>query len=176
MCVKVTRIRGIQLVLTALHWFSSIKQGFSVFSNHGKFDLKVNEGFVWLARISHIFAFETSVWAVFDISYQFHENTFLKYSLFTRTLETETYFLMFGFCVKQIRSFGGGNAFYIYVICFYTKILCSLVFFPFLIIVISVNTFSFDTLGDLWCMYGIFIHLVMTRLATAHYNPPVLIT
>ena len=105
MCVKVTRIRGIQLVLTALHWFSSIKQGFSVFSNHGKFDLKVNEGFVWLARISHIFAFETSVWAVFDISYQFHENTFLKYSLFTRTLGTETYFLMFGFCVKQIRSF-----------------------------------------------------------------------
>ena len=84
-------------------------------------------------------------------------------------------FSLFGFCVKQIRSFGGGNAFYIYVICFYTKILCSLVFFPFLIIVISVNTFSFDTLGDLWCMYGIFIHLVMTPLATAHYSPPVLI-
>ena len=163
---------------TCPHWFSSIKQGFSLFSNHVKFDLKVKEGFVWLARISHIFAFETSVWAVFDISYQFHENTFLKYSLFTRTLQTETYFLMFGFCVKQIRwqSFGGGNTFYIYVICFYTKILCSLVFFPFLIIVISVNTFSFDTLGDLWCMYGIFIHLVMTLPATGHYNPPVLIT
>ena len=53
---------------TCPHWFSSIKQGFSLFSNHVKFDLKVKEGFVWLARISHIFAFETSVWAVFNIS------------------------------------------------------------------------------------------------------------